>query len=575
MLKIFNNVNITLTYRLNGRAHTIKSDGDFSNSHISLKIVSTVERDKSLIAVKIIPNEMIEAVKLELCADYIFSTDDKIFANGFQSWTDSREFCLNEKIRKPGLFARGVMKKYIIDRYGDGHFYKLSGRKGVFHSHTYTYFRNGSEYKLIGSLSEKNGYTIIESDVSKKRIRIIKDCEGVLWNTESTPLEITALAGDEKTVFDRYFSMCGIKPSQSKPLTGWTSWYNYYQNITEDIILGNIAAVKKHMPEFSVFQIDDGCARAVGDWLDIDSEKFPRGMEFIASEIHNNNMMAGIWLAPFAAEKSSRLFNEKPDWILKDSNGRPVYAGGNWSTFYALDFYNPEVRMYLQEVFNTVFNVWKYDLVKLDFLYAVSLIPQHGKSRGQVMSEAMEFIRECAKDKLILGCGVPLGSVFGLVDYCRIGCDVGLDWDDKFYMKYLHRERISTLNAVINSISRRHLNGRAFLNDPDVFLLREDNLQLNQNQKETLFIINSIFGGLVFTSDNFNLYHDEQFKILNQLSGFAVKENIEVITINSYLYAITYSEKNKKFRFAVNLSAEPVKFEDVILEPYQTKFMKI
>ncbi len=575
MLKIFNNIKINLSYLVDGKIVHADSIGDFSNSVLTLKILTSAAGNQYKLSIQIIPVKNIEAVRLELSADYVFSGVDKIFANGFQSWTDSREFNLNEKIPKPGFLASKVMKKYVIDRYGDGQFYKLSGKKGVFHSHSYTYFRTGSEFKLIGSMSEKNGFTIIESDVSKKRIKIIKDCQGAIWNGETTALEIFAIAGDENYVFDEYFSACGVKAPQSKPLTGWTSWYNYYQNITEDIILENLAAVKKYAPEFSVFQIDDGFAGAVGDWLDIDTEKFPRGMEFVASEIHRNNMMAGIWLAPFAAEKTSKIFNEKPEWILKDNNGIPVLAGGNWSTFYALDLYNPEVQEYLKDVFNTVFNVWKYDLVKLDFLYAVSLIPQHGKSRGEVMHEAMTFIRECAKDKLVLGCGVPLGSVFGLVDYCRIGCDVGLDWNDKLHMRYLHRERISTLNAVVNSISRRHLNGRAFLNDPDVFLLRDDNLQLTQNQKETLFIINSIFGGLVFTSDNFNLYHEEQFEILKKLSRFGIKENVEVNTVNSYLYEIKYSENGNRFRIAVNISGKSSKFEEVLLEPYQTQFIKI
>lgn len=409
MLKIFNNVKVRVLYLVDGEARCIDCGSDFSNKDITLKSIHSSDVNKSKLAIQITPNKPVEAVKIELTADYSFSGIDKIFANGFQSWTDSREFGLNEKIRKPGFLAERVMKKYVIDRYGDGQFYKLSGKKGVFHSHTYTYFRSGSEFNLIGSLSERNGFTIIESDVSKRRIKIIKDCEGAIWNGETTALELIAVAGDENPVFDEYFSACGINPPQAKPLTGWTSWYNYYQNITEDIILENLAAVKKYAPEFSVFQIDDGFARAVGDWLEIDSGKFPQGMEFIASEIHKNDMMAGIWLAPFAAEKTSKIFNEKPDWILKDKNGEPVLAGGNWSTFYALDFYNDEVRNYLKEVFNTVFNVWKYDLVKLDFLYAVSLVPQHGKSRGEVMHEAMVFIRECAKDKLILGCGVPLG----------------------------------------------------------------------------------------------------------------------------------------------------------------------
>jgi len=406
-------------------------------------------------------------------------------------------------------------------------------------------------------------------------MRIIKDCEGAVWNEEITPLSIFFITGNEIDVFDAYFAESGFKCSANKPLTGWTSWYNYYQNITESIILENLQAVSRYARDFSVFQIDDGFQRAIGDWLEINTEKFPRGMEFISSEIHKKNLTAGLWLAPFAAEKTSEIFNRKYEWILKHKNGEPVLAGGNWSTFYALDFYNPEVRDYLRKVFDTVFNVWNYDLVKLDFLYAVSLIPQHGKSRGEVMCEALEFIRECAKNKLILGCGVPLGPAFGLVDYCRIGCDVGLDWNDKYYMKYLHRERISTLNAVVNSISRRHLDGRAFLNDPDVFLLRDDNSELTKDQKETLFIINSIFGSLIFTSDNFNLYREENFNIFKKLTDFAGKKNVEVKTRSNLLFEIKYSVNNKQYRAVVNLNSKPVQYKTLALAPYQTKIEEV
>jgi alpha-galactosidase len=53
-------------------------------------------------------------------------------------------------------------------------------------------------------------------------------------------------------------------------------------------------------------------------------------------------------------------------------------------------------------------NEWGYHMVKLDFLYSVCLIPTKTKTRGQIMTEAMKFLRECVGDKLILGCGVPL-----------------------------------------------------------------------------------------------------------------------------------------------------------------------
>jgi alpha-galactosidase len=171
-----------------------------------------------------------------------------------------------------------------------------------------------------------------------------------------------------------------------------------------------------------------------------------------------------------------------------------------------------------------VLDEWGYDMVKLDFLYAVCLIPSKTKTRGQIMTEAMEFIRECVGDKLILGCGVPLGPSFGLVDYCRIGCDVGLDWDDKAFMRLLHRERISTLNAVGNAIGRRQLNGRAFLNDPDVFLLREDNIMLTETQRETLSIVNHIFGSLIFTSDNIKKYDSKKHLMFNNIMDLKEKK---------------------------------------------------
>lgn len=61
------------------------------------------------------------------------------------------------------------------------------------------------------------------------------------------------------------------------------------------------------------------------------------------------------------------------------------------------------------------------------------------ESRAKRMRRAMGFLREMCGEHLIIGCGAPLMPAFGLVDYCRIGCDVGLDWDGSFIMKMAHR----------------------------------------------------------------------------------------------------------------------------------------
>ncbi len=94
----------------------------------------------------------------------------------------------------------------------------------------------------------------------------------------------------------------------------------------------------------------------------------------------------------------------------------------------------------------------------------------------------MALLRSWCGDKLILGCGVPVMPAFGIVDYCRVGCDVGLDWDDVWYMRLFHRERVSTKQSIGNTIFRRQLNRRAYGSDPDVFFLREENCKLTAQQ---------------------------------------------------------------------------------------------
>lgn len=85
---------------------------------------------------------------------------------------------------------------------------------------------------------------------------------------------------------------------------------------------------------------------------------------------------------------------------------------------------------------------------------------------------------------------------FGVVDYCRIGCDVSLDGDDVWYMRLFHRERVSTKQSIGNTVFRRQLNGRAYGSDPDVFFLREENCKLTPQQKDQLATVNALFSGI-------------------------------------------------------------------------------
>ena len=455
----------------------------------------------------------IEIKELALAIALEASPKERIFLNGYQSWTESREYTLQEKVRPLLRLARPLLKQY-----GDYSVY----RDKRLHSWTYTYHRNqDGSLDFIGSLTEKSGFTVFEYEKGRKGFRLIirKDCAGLLISGPYKAFYLFFTQGEENEVFDRYFTVMGIHKPYTKQWVGWTSWYNYYTRVTEEDILKNLEAFRRRNLSLDCFQIDDGYQNAVGDWLVI-NEKFPRGMGFLAERIKAAGYRGGLWLAPFVCERRSKLFAAHPDWVARDEKGRLIRAGYNTSWtgfFYALDLYNPEFRAYLREVFDTVLDKWGYDLVKLDFLYAATLLPRKDKTRGEVMCEAMEFLRELVGEKLILGCGVPLGAAFGLVDFCRIGGDISPKWEDRPLKALHYRERVSTINALTNTIGRRHLHGRAFLNDPDVFILRSVNQKLSQEQRYTLFLINLIFGGLIFTSDYIEEYSPEEKRLFQSI----------------------------------------------------------
>ena len=480
-----------------------------------------------------------------------FEKHDMLYLNGYQSWTDSRERGVRGKMRSLDRVPKKLLERYCFDRYGDYRFVRYGKKPGQQHGFSYGYVRRGGEFTLLGSLAEESGFTVLRFDTNDSTVTLEKDCRGHRFTGDYTVFELVILRGAEDAVFDEYFRLLRIPPAKGRRLTGYTSWYNLYENISEASIAADLRGFAEAEKKPDVFQIDDGYENAVGDWL-IPNERFPRGMKAAADQIRAAGMLPGIWLAPFTAEKKSLLAKEHPDWLLRDENGEPQPGGCNWSGFYGLDIYNPEVRAYLKRVFDTVIRDWGYGLVKLDFLYCACLIPRRDRTRAQVMYDGMRLLRELCGDALILGCGVPLVPAFGLVDYCRIGCDMTLNWAGEFRMRFFHRESASTRNTILNTVFRRHLDGRAFRNDPDVFLLRDDNMKLSLRQRETLATVNALFGGVLFTSDNVGQYDDAKRAAYRRIEALD-RSCVTAVRATPDRLTVRFRSGKKKHRLTVSM----------------------
>lgn len=525
----------------------------YSGPHFSVITVN----DESGVKLTLIPSRPITLISASLEFWHEYEKNEKFFVNGYQSWTTSGEMSAEDIYR--GTTPLAGVTKYTKDMAitsGDYAFTRYEPRPGFFHSFTYTYLRRGDEFELFGSLSERNGYTVFYSDMEKHIFSVEKDVEGLTISEPYEMFDIVRFVGGYDEVFDKYFAAMSL-PAKKRVdrLTGYTSWYNYFQKIDENIILRDLKGLSRARESVNIFQIDDGYEPFVGDWLDYNGRDFPNGMKTIADAIHREGYLAGIWLAPFNVQRGkSRILKEHPDWLIRNPDGKPQLGCVAWGGAYTLDIYNPEVREHLKKVFDTVLNDWGYDMVKLDFLYSQCRTPRDNKTRGTIMCEAMDFLRECVGDKLILGCGVPLGAAFGFVDACRISCDVDLVYNGKFFNHIqVCNEILSAQSAINNSVFRRHLNGRVFMNDPDVFFLRNNNLKFTQEQKLLLARINNLCGNVLFVSDNAGDYDEKQLELLKKF----FKKTDEKITAAEYVgddvIAMELESSGERKRFEFNI----------------------
>jgi alpha-galactosidase len=282
---------------------------------------------------------------------------------------------------------------------------------------------------------------------------------------------------------------------------GWGSWDYYADAFGEQDIWDNYDALQRNGMNCGLVQIDDGYSRW-GDWLEVNPDKFPRGIGAVSTRVKAEGGITGLWLAPFVAQRDSTLFAEHPDWFLYDASKAPLLANG----MYILDYSIPEVCNWLFCTLTTMKNDWQIEYFKLDFL-ASGLRPCRSAMGGLTPLERFHRCFKTVKSALgehvyILGCSAVFGPCLGYVDGMRTGADIS--------PQFTHVKE-----SVHCSIGRWFLHGKIFNCDPDYLVLRtredEDAAHCDKsNKRGTLSWVEartwstfvSAFGNATIAGDN-------------------------------------------------------------------------
>ena len=400
-----------------------------------------------------------------------------------------------------------VGKVRCITNHSDKEHYRYPSAEGMTAVYNMLLFQPHGEDAELWGFTSANRFSG-EIRFNTQRYEIVQRLYGIeLAPGEKAELESFCVIKGEKNECLAQFSRLISEhhpalPVKEEPM-GWCSWYCFGSEVTRKDIESNMDYIVQNMPELKYIMIDDGYQDKMGDWL-VDRPDFG-SLKELCHAIKEKGLEPAIWVAPFIAEKDSRIFQEHPEYFVQDEDGTPLasdkYSFGGWrrGPWYMLDGTHPGAREYLKTVFSTMREEYRCRYFKLD-ANAWGEMPfgkryDSNKTAVEAYRMGMKAILEAAgTDAFLLGCNAPMWASIGVVHGMRVSGDINRIW--------------KTFQMVSKeTLSRNWQNRTLWLNDPDCIVLSQSRIfgtGIEMTEDEFDFMAAYIFasGGNILSGDD-------------------------------------------------------------------------
>ncbi|MBR2942705.1 MAG: alpha-galactosidase [Clostridia bacterium] len=324
------------------------------------------------------------------------------------------------------------------------------------------------------------------------------------------PLRITRET-DPAAAIERF---AGEKAERFGARTGkipsvFCTWYYYGLTVSWQDVEENLTRMQRlHLP-FDVFQIDEGWEKTLGQWEP--NEKFPLGMKEAAARIRQAGYTPGIWTSPFVASAFADVWQEHPEWMLRDKDGNPCIFPMNDTTYCVFDITHPGTWDYFEALYRKLTYDWGYTYHKLDFTRAAVIYENaapHDRriTMARAYVEAVSAIRRgMGEEAYFLMCGGLYDPIIGLVDAQRTGSDVLSMWSST-----INKGGKTAPYTIKQSLMRYYMN-RWWHNDPDALMVRRNSVMerdlrltyglLSDDEVRTVVLNQFTGGGIVCSTE--------------------------------------------------------------------------
>jgi len=249
------------------------------------------------------------------------------------------------------------------------------------------------------------------------------------------------------------------------PLMGWWSWTAYYFGLTEGAALTNAEWEAEHLKAlgYDIFHIDEGYQYARGEYSTPNATLFPHGLGALEYKVRGLGLVPAIWTAPFEVSERAWIYQNHPDWLVKNAKGQPIHAGTvvrNKDQLFVLDTTNPGAQEYLRKTYSTLVREWGVHSIKMDFMDDSAIEGFYYKPHTTAMEAqriGLEIIRDTVGNDVFLDKdGSVMLNPVGYVDYGRISQDTGHTFN-------------ASKDAAPGIAARYYMNRNFFVADPDAF----------------------------------------------------------------------------------------------------------
>jgi alpha-galactosidase len=292
------------------------------------------------------------------------------------------------------------------------------------------------------------------------------------------------------------------------PLLGWWSWTAYYFGLNQGMALTNAQWESEHLKQYGydVFHIDEGYDYARGEYTTPDATLFPEGMVPLEYTVRGMGLIPGIWTAPFEISERSWVYQNHPDWLVKNAEGQPIRAGNvvdGKDPLYIIDTTNPGAQAYLHQTYQTLAQTWGIHYIKMDFMDDSAIEGYYYKPHTTAMEAqriGLQIIRDAVGEHVFLDKdGSVMLNPVGLVDYGRISQDTGHTFG-------------SSRDAATGIAARYYMDRNYFVSDPDAFTVSTQVIKdqswhggeesLTLNAAKVSMALAAVSGGMLEIGDN-------------------------------------------------------------------------